>query len=227
MPRASGLRHASLLAAVVALSCGTDTIELLPAGMGGGASGGPGGASVSGAESTNGGSASGAGASSGGAGGSAAGASGSFPGGGGSGCNGFGCGGFASGAGAGGDANDCSDNHVFCPCGPQGRCSFGTKCNARIGLCMPKCDSPLECGGEALLCEEHSCAPCSEDEQCEQYATFDRRVCVEGRCEQCEGPSDCPAESPLCVGRRCLQCLDDDDCPDHAVCDKARGRCQK
>ncbi|RYZ01529.1 MAG: hypothetical protein EOO73_35295 [Myxococcales bacterium] len=91
---------------------------------------------------------------------------------------------------------------------------------------MPECDSALECEGEGLLCEEHSCAACNEDSQCEQYGSFGRDVCVMGSCEECKAPSDCPAETPWCVGWRCIQCRTNDDCASHN-CNKARGRCEK
>ncbi len=227
MPRASRLRHATLLAAIVAVACGTDTIELLPLGTGGSAAGAAG--SVSAAGLGGGGtSLGGASAGLGGSSGGSSGAGGSFATGGG-GCSGLGCGGFGSEngfGGFGGDGGDCDDNHFLCPCGPQGRCAFGTKCNPRLDVCLAKCENALECR-EGFLCEDRTCTQCSLDEQCQQFGTFERNVCVEGRCEECRGPSDCPDDRPMCVYRRCVQCDSDDDCPESAVCDEARGRCEK
>jgi hypothetical protein len=237
MSRARWLCGASLLAAVVAVACEPDTIDLLPPGVGGSTSerGGSGGAA--GTEATSGGGnagmsgVSGAGAVSG-SGGSASGGSGgndSGPGGGGmggGGCSGLGCGGFPFDNGFGGEPSDCDNFELFCLCGPQGRCATDLKCNERLDRCTPKCDSPFECGTEWLICEDHSCASCSDDEQCEMWGSFERTVCVEGRCEECANSMDCLPDSPMCVGRRCLQCLTDEDCPGR-VCNKARGRCEK
>ncbi|MDF3071991.1 MAG: hypothetical protein K0R38_7592, partial [Polyangiaceae bacterium] len=217
-------RRRTLLAAALVVACGTDTIDLLPAGVGGSVSGATAGGSAAGTAMTSGG---------GGSGGSGAGfgggASGSGGVGGASGCSGLGCGGFGSNdgfAGEGGEGGECKDFEIFCPCGPQGRCGVGTKCNERLGRCTQQCDYPFECGGDGFLCEEHSCAICTDDQQCEQYGSFGRRECVDGRCEECAESSDCPDESPMCVGRRCIQCLTNEDCPSR-ICNKARGRCEK
>lgn len=223
MSRAVWLCRASLLAAAVVVACGTDTIELLPTqpvGVGGSASGAGGTASSPAAGAPNGGSPEVAGASGATLGGSASGSGGAF-----GGCSGFGCGGFGSGGGFGGDGGECKE-FEFCPCGPQDRCGPGTKCNLRLGWCTPECDNPLECPGEGSLCEDHSCGTCTEDDQCEKYGGFGRRVCVNQRCEECEGPSDCPEDEPMCVGRRCIQCMKDEDCPS-GVCNEPRGRCEK
>lgn len=232
MARALGLSRAGWLVVALAAACGTDTIDLLPTGAGGsapaaaGATGGGselgGSANVSG---TSGADTSGSGSSGSGSSGASAGAGGSNLGGGGTGgCSGFGCGGFGSNDGFGGDDGEC--NEIFCPCGPQGRCGYGLKCNLRLAMCTPKCESALECGGEGLLCEDDSCATCSEDEQCKQFGGFGRRVCVDDRCEECREQSDCPDDSPMCIARRCIQCLTNEDCPSKS-CDKARGRCDK
>lgn len=223
MSRAVWPRRATLLAAALVVACGTDTIDLLPAGVGGSVSGATGGGGAAGTAMTSGGGGGGSGGSGAGVGGGASGNGGV---GGASGCSGLGCGGFGSNDGFGGEGGECKDFEVFCPCGPEGRCGIDTKCNERLGLCTRKCDYPFECGGDGFLCEEHSCAICNDDQQCEQYGSFGRRECVDGRCEECEESSDCPDESPMCVGRRCIQCLTNEDCLSR-VCNKPRGRCEK
>jgi hypothetical protein len=214
---------------VVGVACGTNTMDLLPLGVGGGTSSGAVGTGGGGGSElmTTGGNAAGGGTggTSAGTGGDAAsGSSGAPSAGGGAtsgdgGCGGVGCGGDAG--GQGGDSGECTDR--FCPCGPQGQCSMPWRCNERLGLCLPECDGPWECP-EGFLCEESTCAACTEDTQCERYGPFLRTVCVNGRCEECAAPSDCPLDSPICFGRRCVECVTNDDCVG-GLCNKW-GRCE-
>lgn len=235
MARVVRLRPACalLLGAVLALGtgmsgCGTDTIDLLPLGAGGGSEDSAAGEPAS--EAGRGGNAGNGGADVAGTGGNAGSAG--VGGGGKAGCSGFGCGGFgnSSGSGSGGDGFDCTQFPALCDCGPEGRCDFGMRCHPTEHVCVGKCDGPEQCGNSGKVCLDHLCSRCTSDQSCEQYGTFQRHVCVQayGLCLECEDKSDCPPERPLCGDDgRCVECFEDKDCPDDEQCDQLRRRCNK
>jgi hypothetical protein len=215
MKRGAQLLRGGLLAATLALACGTDTIELLPPR---GEAGGPpaGGSATSGAPgegasgSTNAGMSGSAAAGAAGSGGSG----GSFAGGGTDmgGCSGLACGGFGNFTGAGGDGS-CDDFHEGCPCGPQDRCDFGLTCNTQLGTCLRSCINgrALTCGTDELLCRDSICQPCGSDPECVRFGAPGRERCVKGRCQECATTNDCYGPD-RCVDNRCIQCMDSNDC---------------
>lgn len=242
MSRSFRLGPAGLLAALgalVAVACGTDTIELLPlnsggSGSSGGGTGGRLGGGSGGADST----ASGAGAGgvvtpaggggTGGAGnGGTAGAFSNGGKGGGYGCFGSACGGF-SGAG-GGSYSPCPDpTPPWCtPCSSNDDCREPERCNLRVGLCLPGCTTTTDCTNEGHVCDPtyKTCGPCFNDDQCAERGNPKRRACelsLGGRCVECNERVACT--QGVCSLNQCVECRNDSDCMGRP-CDEIHGRC--
>jgi len=224
MRRFIRLRPAGLLAAlgaVVAVACGTDYIELLPlsagsssvsGGFGGQEIGGRGGMpSVAGTAGNL-----TAGASSGSGGDTNEGGEGAMGGfapsggrgyGGFAGCAGFGCGGFGGSGGA--PQGQCSENDLrWCaPCDDQLGCRAPYRCNERIQLCLPSCESAEQCR-PARVCDPtfKTCGPCFSDEQCATQGRPDLRACelTSGRCVECNDRVPC-ADPEVCAVAQCVK----------------------
>jgi hypothetical protein len=238
MFRGPRLRPAGLLAvlaSIVALSCGSDVIDLLPppaggVGNGGGAgAGGGGGGGVSNVGASD--SAERAGADSAGAdvGGTLSnGGSGFFPSGGmgafsgnsggfamggqggrGGGCFGPGCGGFG-----GAFSFPCEMNgpNTCTPCQDDTQCGSGQHCSHNICLqCWndQQCSAGYNCDLQVGRCQP-SCQgtlDCRDGRVCDQT----RGVCV--GCTQNEGcPSPSDPDARICHLRRCVECESNQDC---------------
>jgi|SRR6478609_2302485 len=225
------LRPAGLLAAlgaVVVVACGTDYIELLPLSAGSAmANGGAGGQEFGGRGGTqpsplSGSAGSAVAGSSGGAGGNLAdggsadvdggtagaitngGRSGSGSGYGGfGGCGGYGCGGF------GGNQPQCSENDLrFCAqCDDKLGCRAPYRCNERIQLCLPACESAEQCR-PARVCDPtfKTCGPCFSDDQCATQGRPDLRACelTTGRCVECNERVAC-MDPEVCSLAQCVK----------------------
>lgn len=243
MAGAQAIRRAGALAtisALVVLSCGSETIDLLQDRSGGGAAmsgAGPISAGQSGA-----GSASQAGtATNGGGGSAAAGGSGGCAGASCGGSGGFGVGGFFNGCPYGigcqqCDAdNECSDRE-FCSnkfrvcveCDELDGCRQGFRCNLSTGRCAVSCEHSGDCDN-GKVCDQvlGGCVQCSSDEQCENDQIMSTRRCALGQCVECTQASDCDDEQrPHCAPNqlRCVECLFDEQCPFDERCEL--GRCE-
>jgi hypothetical protein len=251
MPDTSRLSRGAALAALVSLvavSCGTETIELLPlvpnGGTAGGVIAGDGGTGAIGATSGNAGEPPG-GSQSGGMGGQPfGGTGGSF-----GGCTGFGCGGSGDGSGGTGGPvcnggfgpctpclsdEQCGDWHcskllgnVCVACTDSSHCKSGLRCDLPVGRCAPSCDANLGCR-DNRVCDPQflTCVDCTDDEQCEMDDNPDTSFCSFRRCVECTRDDDCEgSKHELCVNGRCADCFGDKDCEFDEQCNAA-GYCE-
>lgn len=121
----------------------------------------------------------------------------------------------------------CLATELVTPCGVNGQCPEGMRCNNRVGN-PPLCEEDLGCAGnddcgEGEICNpgtlrcERGCTPENQDEVC---ATLE--ICVDGRCVGCVKDDDCApgltcdVEAGICVGEG--TCFHDRDCPTGQVC---------
>jgi len=244
MSRLIRLRPAGLLAAsisLVAVACGTDTLDLLPrgalAGMAGAGSGGQPLAGTGGVEITagNAGAASGSQSGMGGllnGGAGDGGNGGSFQNGGkggGYGCVGFTCGGSNAGGGGGSGGTDprCPEpGSPWCtPCNDSDDCPPQFSCSS-FSYCRPTCTSSWECPKDGVCDETYgTCGPCFSDPQCAAEGIPKRNACeiVLGRCVECNERVDCMRGN--CVSLQCVICDDDKDCMGGKRCDRGLGKC--
>jgi hypothetical protein len=221
--RTAGLVAA--LASIVAVSCGSDMIDLLPpvADTSGGSANGAGAAAQAGAD-VGGGPASGGGSSlpegaAGNAGalsgGGNAGASGQGGKGGSSGCPGAGCniGGNVSFGGGFGFPCEPNTNGTCTPCASDDQCPLSQQCSHNVCTCTDdrQCRSGFSC--DRLV---GRCAPsCQNTFECR-----DGRICdpTQGACVTCTpGGDQCPSDNGdpdahICYFRRCVECVADEDC---------------
>jgi hypothetical protein len=236
MPR---LGHAGLLAALlslVAVSCGSDVVDLLPPMTGAGNGGGAGEAASAAAGASSGGVRNEAGraaTSQAGASGAAAGSGGKAGNAGAAGCSGFGCGNAGEGPSLGGafggpicnngtssctpclsDVQCASDQHcsrflgnLCVQCAEKGQCKPGFTCDRLVGRCGPSCKSTFECN-DGRVCDmtQGTCVTCIDNQQCESDGDPDTRVCYQRRCVQCQEDADCTQGAR----HRCagLQCVE-------------------
>jgi|GEM_PF-4791351 len=223
MSQAPRLGRAGVLAgllSVIALSCSSDIVELLPV-TGGASSGGAAGqqTATSGA-STSGSSVGGSPTSQGGFAGATGGGGGSNGGNGGStggGCVGFGCagengfGGTFTGPNCGNGTGSCTPclndpqcppdqhcspflNNVCVQCAVKGssQCKVGYNCDVFLGRCAPGCDSTSDCN-DGRVCEPNSgtCVSCIDNQECEQDGDPRTSICYLRRCVECTQHLDC------------------------------------
>lgn len=232
MSPAPRLTQAGVLAALlslVAVSCGSDLVDLLPPNQTAA------GSSAAGMDNKGGTETEGAGAGSGGRSGEAGntvhqgglggtGQTGGYAGTGG-GCFGFACPGAGQ-TGVGGAFGNPNCNGGICtPCTNGGQCEPGQRCSRADGICV-QCDAEGGCksgyGCDLLL---GRCGfTCRDTSDCENG-----RVCdtAQGVCVQCIDASACEkdfdAESHICYLHRCVECLVNTDCPpgERNVCTKS------
>jgi len=252
-PRSHCAGLLAALTSLVALSCGSDTIDLLPtlAGASGGSasgSGGAGGSFTTAGTEASGGSNSGmpgnggmAGASAG-VGGSAGGRLGS---GGHNGCSGPGCGGSLGGAfpflceqSSVSSCQPCADEgqcpanqhcaqHFCAECARDDDCNGGV-CDKFAHRCAPMCQNSIECRG-GRICDTtfNACVTCTQTEGCPPSTDMDARICDPylRRCIECLGDANCGGDRKHCVRYQCV-CLNNADCGDGMFCDQNSGRCR-
>jgi hypothetical protein len=208
------------LLSVIALSCSSDIVELLP--LTAGASNGGGGGSagqdaVASGASTGGGNAGGSPMSQGGWAGAAQ-AGGGNGGSAGLGCFGFGCAGENGFSGAFGGPNcgngtgactpclnddqcpleqqHCSSllNNVCVQCTIKGssQCNSGYNCDVLAGRCAPSCDSTFDCN-DNRVCDlnQGTCVSCIDNRECENDGDPRTSVCYLRHCVECAQHSDC------------------------------------
>ena len=239
------LGYAGLLAALVSLiavSCGSDIVDLLPPTTGAGNGGGAGRTTTSAAGTGFGGvhNEAGSGAM------SQAGVSGtvaSTNSGGGTangGCSGFGCGeggenpGFAGSFGGPicngmGSCTPClsdlqcvPDQHcsrflgnvcVQCAENGKGQCKPGYSCDRLVGRCGLSCKTTADCyDGRVCDMAQGTCVACIDNQQCAWNQ--EQRVCYLRRCVQCQEDADCTqGDRRHCANLQCVQCTHDKDCP--------------
>jgi hypothetical protein len=239
--RRAGSFAASL--ALVALACGSETIDLLQNRSVGGAANATAGQSSAGTDSAN--SAGQAAAATSGTGGASAGTG-----------SGGSCDGTCGGNNAGGvvsfggyfngcpygtacqlcvDDPDCPDRlhcsqqfGVCVECDETAGCRQGFRCNVSTGRCAPSCESSDDCAN-GKVCDQElgACVQCSTDEQCENDQWSSTHRCALGWCVECTQASDCnDQERPICAPSelRCVQCLFNEQCPFNQRCEL--NRCQ-
>lgn len=229
MSALSALRRAGVLAAFgafVAISCGSETIDLLPpeppgsAGgvtAGGGATHREGGAGVPGPEGGAGGGDGAQGEAGGGA------------------CNELGCDGFWEGYEPCQRDEHCPDRWrcvalfggVCVECFEHAQCRQGFNCDFSVGRCAPACQGGRDCSGGRVCHPLLSiCVQCATDGDCASDGET-RRCAVGGRCVECLQDDDCDEGSKnVCAGSRCTECVSDWHCAPDRRCDVARGRCE-
>jgi hypothetical protein len=232
-----GCRVGALLALAAwgAVSCGSETIDLLPAGappsLGSGANdAAAGGASGSASESS--------GGPSVGGNEPCRGSSCPPPGGGGDGDSGLGCANRPECWQCESD-RDCSGSTPHCAgllgnlcveCTEGSHCGHGYECDRLAGRCADKCRDSDDCRSEAHVCDEQQgfCVECLNDVDCSQDGDLRTRRCAGRYCVGCLEHSDCAATSrPFCVGLQCSECMADRNCGPYARCDLSRGRCEE
>ena len=238
------LGRAAIFAALgplVAVACGSETIDLLPPQMGQEAAGSAG--DSAGGSTTSSGAGGNAGAS-----GSAASA-----GNGGTAvtCFGLGCAGSFNFGGFGGtfmDDDDCNPQEQQCApcqvdeqCPNDDRCSLllggkcvecaqaehcyaGFSCDLGVGRCAQACQESIDCP-EERVCDESGgvCVECLDHFDC----GLEERYCnkLSHRCVECLSDDDC-GESKVCAGGNCTECYLDKHCDAGLHCDIPRGHCE-
>jgi hypothetical protein len=253
MSQAPRLGRAGVLAgllSVVALSCSSDIVELLPPTGGASGSGGNGSAAgqdaVDSGASTGGSNAAGATTQGGSAGATQAGGGNGGNGGtAGAPCFGFGCGGENGFGGSFGspycrNGNSCAPcANGECPfdeeCSPLGnvcvqcaikgpsQCWAGSNCDVLVGRCAPACDSTSDCS-DGRVCDQNqgTCLGCIDDKsQCDQDGDPQTRICYLHRCVECTQDPDCTKQMG---GGRCanFRCV---QCLTDKDCDDGRRHC--
>ncbi len=227
------------LVSLVAVSCGSDIVDLLPptTGVGGGAGRtttsaagtGFGDAHEAGSSAMNQAGVSGSVASTSGGGGTETG-----------GCSGFGCGeggenpGFAGALGGlfcngMGSCTPCRsdlecvpDQHcsrflgnVCVQCAENGKdqCKPGYSCDRLVGRCGLSCKTTANCyDGRVCDMAQGTCVACIDNQQC--AGNQEQRVCYLRRCVQCQEDADCTqGDRRHCANLQCVQCTNDRDCP--------------
>lgn len=128
----------------------------------------------------------------------------------------------------------CLATDLSTPCGNQGQCPEGMRCNHRVGN-PPVCEEDLGCMDNDDCAEGEVCNPgttrcepgCTPENQAEVCQA--RELCVDGRCVECQGDEDCAAglecdvDAGLCVGEG--NCFTDRDCPAGEVCNPRISLC--
>jgi hypothetical protein len=234
MSSAPRLTQAGLVAALlslVALSCGSDLVDLLPpspAAAGSAAAGNEGKAGSesagtgSGGHDTEGGSTAHQGGFGGTAqsGGNAGGNTGGV-------CFGFAC-------PTAGQSNSGGSLGYPVQCADKGQCKPGYNCDRFVGRCGPICTDTSDCeNGRVCDTDQSVCVPCIDSPGvCQDDFHPEARVCYLRRCVECVTSNDCPqGERDVCNRDfECVECVSDLDCKandngkDH--CDVPRERCE-
>jgi hypothetical protein len=235
------------LLAVIAVSCSSDIVELLPL-TGGTSTGGAGSSAgqdtVTSGAGTGGSNAAGMTTQAGFAGAPQAGGGNGGNGGSAGGCFGFGCGGESGFGGSFGgpycrngnscqpctDSTDCPTEYEHCgnnvcvQCVTEGpsQCRHGFNCDVVAGRCGIACDDNFDCK-EGGVCDlnQNTCVWCLENRDCTQDGVPAGDVCYLHRCVDCTQDPDCikQGRGRRCSGFRCVECLSNTDCDD------GRGRC--
>jgi hypothetical protein len=252
-PRRSQAGLLAALASLVAVSCGSDTIDLLPSleggsvGQAGSSAGSSSGGTSAGSSGTSQGGTSGNGNVAGmlSMGGNQNGGSLTL-------CSGYGCGGFGTNPFGGGFGDVCNGGNGYCTpcasdeqCPPELHCSHilgnvcvqcterrhcrpGFSCDRWRGRCGPSCQSALDCG-DGRVCDtlQNTCVACLDNEECEQDGDPDTHICYQQRCVECQVNADCMHnDRHVCAALRCVQCAANEDCnAGMGVCDIGRGQC--
>ncbi len=243
MGRPTGICQASalsVLALLVGLSCGSETIDLLASpSVGAGTGGGQPTAGAAGMD-----------AAPTGQGGARAGATGA----GGMSCTAENCGATAN---RGGDGHspfcpngpncgqcssneDCSGQAPHCAawlgntcveCTGTEHCERGFRCDKSTGRCAEECLASSDCSAlDDFVCDvpQGICAECLVDLDCMEDGNPETTRCVGRRCFACYSNDDCVGSGrPYCLGFHCAECVLDQHCPPDARCHLGRGRCEQ
>jgi hypothetical protein len=231
MPSAP-LTRAGVLAALlslVAVSCGSDLVDLLPptAAAGSAAAGNDGKAgSESGGTGSAGNNAEGGSAAhQGGVGGTAQ-SGGNAGGNTGGSCFGFAC-------PSAGQSNSGGSLGYPVQCAEKGQCKPGYNCDRSVGRCGQICTDSSDCeNGRVCDIDQSVCVPCIDGNACQSDFDPNARVCYLRRCVQCRISNDCPqGERDVCNRNfECVECVSDQDCKANdngrEHCDELRERCE-
>lgn len=128
----------------------------------------------------------------------------------------------------------CLVHSMVTPCGGNGQCPEGMRCNRKVGA-PPVCEEDLGCAVDLDCSEGEVCNPgtarcelaCTPENQADVCAA--RESCIEGRCIECLSDEDCAAglscnvQAGLCAGLE--SCFTDRDCDAGLVCNRRIAIC--